>query len=1144
MVCKLREMTLFWVCMLLSLPTWMMAAESETSSGEANTYYEKGTTTRLKLSKRMALVGHNCTVGRLAAGVEVGTGSANLSNLCDEDLTNHCTIPSTLSATVLAGNPIISVKDTKHYFDKGTKAGFKISGESSVLQLSVLQNNYMIRFYKDGKDVGTSQIEQAGYTVLNLNVGNINMGSDALDIVAKDQPTEDYDEIALIGAAGVEASLIKGIEIYYAFVGNGEYTLTQSRIKDYNEANGTNISVTGTSSDVSSHDAHLTDDDLTNSATVAAVIQLGSGGYAQVMAKDTNRPDEETFPAGTEVGFVISTGGLLNIGVTPTLYLIAKDGKTVLYEKAVSSTILGLDISAGEKKFSIKAPCAFSGIKFMQFGVSAIEVTVAKYAFIVPEPGNMGHQCEMLPSADVKICSCDAKYQLNWDKTNFPKEKVTWTKMSVTPSSEADKVTFDAANDMLDFSQTDAYLDDSKNTNPVTVVMRIKNNDDDCYQDITIVYGGTTNESTEHHNETPLVNANSTDDTYALGNGTTAGVSILSIVKNSKNILAQNLNAHASYFGGVTIGDSYLCSVKKQNGPISDGSKALQAGFVVTAKGSGLNLDALKLMNVRIYNDGQPVGGTIETSAIAAKLIGREDTHKVRYSINVPAGTSFNEIRLYSSGLLGANLSVLNIYYAYTADQDAALDDPTAGATIVSSKNTGATIDLARTQSINTVNAGNGLTNIPNSIDGNLDDSTLFPIGVGVAGGTELAVKIGKTCSRHQQLVVVIDKAAAGLGVNLANAMVVKTYKTGVKDPVETFNDWSVLGANIITIGDKGYVFLDPKQDYDEVTISSGNGVSALSNLNVYGLMLRNDKDGDGTPDGDEMGDDCKQDIVFQETIDPTKDNEQKSKNYKGNLTMYFKRTFVAGKWNSLILPVSLNKKQFENAFGTDAVLAAADHLYEQTQNGVKQHVVGFKAVQADVDGTYLQANTPYIIWMGKQNVEGHKGNANVEYDTWDKGTISGEIYIVDRDEEGGGVTYVNNSNSLRTIDDDFTITTDPIMGSWGLTDLDFKGSYDPHQELNADDYIFNNGSMYHLTQSHTMAGFRCWLTPTYAADSSQAKSLTYGFGNETTGIYNIIAPQEQSFAKVYNLNGQRVDGMTGIQPGIYIVNGKKVVIR
>lgn len=134
---------------------------------------------------------------------------------------------------------------------------------------------------------------------------------------------------------------------------------------------------------------------------------------------------------------------------------------------------------------------------------------------------------------------------------------------------------------------------------------------------------------------------------------------------------------------------------------------------------------------------------------------------------------------------------------------------------------------------------------------------------------------------------------------------------------------------------------------------------------------------------------------------------------------------------------------------------------------------------------------------VGKKNVEDHKDNANVEYDTWDKGVFSGEIYIVDRDEEGGGVTYTNSSSSLRTIDDDFTITTDPIMGSWGLTDLDFKGSYDPHQELLADDYIFNNGSMYHLSQRHTMKGFRCWLTPTYAEESMQAKSLTYGFGNK-----------------------------------------------
>lgn len=1138
MVSKLREMTFILVCMLLWVPNYIRAAESETSSGEANTYYVKGTTERLKLNKRMALVGHNCTVGRLAAGVEVGTGSANLANLCDEDLTNHCTIPSTLSATVLAGNPIISVKDMKHYFDKNTKAGFKISGESSVLQLSVLQNNYMIRFYKDGKPLTTSAIEQAGYTVLNLNVGNVNIGSDALDIVAKDQPSEDYDEIALVGAAGIEASVIKGIEIYYAFVGNGEYTLTDSRIKDYNQANGTNITLEGKSSDFT-RESHLTDDDLTNEVTISAVAQLGFAGTATVMAKDANRANEEMFPAGTEAGFVISTGGVINVAITPTIVLLDRNGNDI-YTKAVSSTILGVNLSGGEKKLSIKAPCAFSGIKYTQPGVSVAIVTVAKYAFIVPEPGNMGHQCELSPTANVQLCSCDARYQLSWDKTNFPKDKVTWSIVSVTPSSEADKVTFDATNDVLDFSSTSAYTGDSDE--PITVVMRIKNNEDDCFQDVTIVYGGSSDASANHKNETPLVNANSTDDTYTLGDGTTVGVSILNIVKNSKNILSQNLNAHASYFGGVTIGDSYLCSIKKKAtaGLIGDGSKELQAGFVVTAKGSGLNLEALKLMNIRIYKDGEEVGGGIATSAIAAKLIGSEDTHKVRYSIQVPAGTSFDEIRLYSSGLLGANLSVLDIYYAYTADENAILDDPTVGAELVSFNNTGATIDLGRTQSINTANIGNGLTNITNSIDNNLISPTLFPVGVNAIGGTVLAIKLGKTANRHQQLVIVVNKETALLGVKLADAMVVKTYKTGVEDPVETFDDWSVLGANIITLGDYGYVFLDPKSDYDEVTITSGNGVSALSNLGVYGLLLRNDKDGDGTPDGDEMSDDCKQDVVFDENTDISTKN---GKEYKGNLTMYFKRSFVAGKWNSLILPVTLNLKQFHEAFGDDAMLAKADKLYEyyDKDNNLIEHVVGFTAVTEKEDGSFLVADKPYIIWMGADNVNNHKKSTET-YDTWDAGTINGEIYMVDRALEGGGVTYEYPTTS-RSMDYEFT---DNIMKEWQLTDLDFIGSYSPETRVEAGDYIFNNGDMYHLSNWHTMKGYRCYLRPTYQEDSSaSAKKMNFGFGDETTGIIDIKGDkQAMGSAKIFNLNGQQVSSLTGARPGIYIVNGKKILVK
>ena len=40
-------------------------------------------------------------------------------------------------------------------------------------------------------------------------------------------------------------------------------------------------------------------------------------------------------------------------------------------------------------------------------------------------------------------------------------------------------------------------------------------------------------------------------------------------------------------------------------------------------------------------------------------------------NVDVPAGCVFDEIVLYNTGLLSADLSQLNIYYAYVADADA-----------------------------------------------------------------------------------------------------------------------------------------------------------------------------------------------------------------------------------------------------------------------------------------------------------------------------------------------------------------------------------------------------------------------------------------------------------------------------------------
>lgn len=1099
---------------------------------------------RQVLKTRMALVGHNCMVSRFPDGVAVGTGVKGLSNLCDENLDNYCDLPGVADVTLLAGSPIVAVKDMKHYFDKDTKAGFKISGESSLLKLDVLKSNYRIRFYKDGKELKTSPVEQLGFTVLGLSVGNVDLGSNAVDIVAAEQPTEDYDEIALIGQDGIQLNVLKGLKIYYAFVGDAEYSLTDKRIQAYDGS----IRLTPKSTDYFNQQ-NLTDENLDNGVGISAVAQLGvSLGYAQVLAKKTNT-SSEVFPAGTEVGFVYSDGALIGAGVTPKIYLLDKKENEV-YSKAVETTILSIGVGAEGKKVSIKAPCEFSGVKMRTIGVEVANGVKVKYAFVIPEPTTAGHQCTMSPTATLDICSCEEKYVLNWDKKNYP--DASWEMVSSTDNN----VTFDAANYTLDFSKSKAYLEG--NGAKATVLMKLTNTDG-CKEEITINYGG--NNQPVEKKEMALVNTDPAKPAYELGDGSSFGLNILSIVKNSANILSSKLNSFASYFGGVSLGKSYLCSVKKTEGMISDGSKAIQAGFVVTAKGSFLAANLLKLLNVKIYNQGKEVGNQINTAAIAAKLIGSEDTHKLRYFINVPAGTQFDEIRLYSTGLLGADLSVMNIYYAYTADENAILDDPTEGAEIISFDKTGASINADRTQSIGLVTAGNGLKDLTNCIDGDLTTCTRFPTGVEAVSGSVLAVNLGVTATRNKQLVVVVNKEAVGLGLDVAGAIVVKTYKkkeaaadpakaykadeqatedTKKKDDsdlVDTFDDWSVLGANVITRGDLGFIFIKPTNDYDEVAITEGKGVSALDGLSVYGILLRNDADGDGTPDTEMPSEDCKQDIVFDEDAHIS---DKSQKRYKDNLTMYFKRTFVPGNWNSVILPVNLTKAQFEEAFGATAKLSEAREVYQDE----KSLVIGFKPVEETFVGNqtvYLQANKPYIIWVDEATVAEH---TNKTWTTNDVGSITGEIYMVRKTTEGVGVSFTYDETMGMPSTEDFEFSPS-ITNNQGLESLLFKGGYDNHQSLAIGDYGWNGGNLYHLKKEHYMKGYRCWLTPTWASASQSQTTLSFGFGQgELTGVETATSAEQQGELKIFNLQGQRINGLDGVQPGIYIVNGKKMVVK
>lgn len=74
-------------------------------------------------------------------------------------------------------------------------------------------------------------------------------------------------------------------------------------------------------------------------------------------------------------------------------------------------------------------------------------------------------------------------------------------------------------------------------------------------------------------------------------------------------------------------------------------------------------------------------------------------------------------------------------------------------------------------------------------------------------------------------------------------------------------------------------------------------------------------------------------------------------------------------------------------------------------------------------------------------------------------------------------------------------------------------------------------------------------VTLSYADNSSETKdmslvSLSFSY-DSTTGINMIEEVKKSLQGKVFNLNGQLVgNSLEGLSKGIYIVNGKKVIIK
>ena len=215
-------------------------------------------------------------------------------------------------------------------------------------------------------------------------------------------------------------------------------------------------------------------------------------------------------------------------------------------------------------------------------------------------------------------------------------------------------------------------------------------------------------------------------------------------------------------------------------------------------------------------------------------------------------------------------------------------------------------------------------------------------------------------------------------------------------------------------------------------------------------------------------------------------------------------RSFGANKWYALVLPFSVSQKQMKNVFGNDVKVLHYNDVTGSTLNLFEHY---YKMV---VGGT------PVLV----------KPSQNVTNPVFNNVTLTSKA-VVDIESSGFKCT-----------------------GSWNNVDFP-KYSY----------FINAKDSKFYLYDPKAASGkvphagaFRTWIEST-SDNPSVAAKLTMRINgvedeNETTAIWNAIIGNddnaEAASKGIYSLSGQKMNATDtrSLPKGIYIVNGKKVIVK
>lgn len=292
-------------------------------------------------------------------------------------------------------------------------------------------------------------------------------------------------------------------------------------------------------------------------------------------------------------------------------------------------------------------------------------------------------------------------------------------------------------------------------------------------------------------------------------------------------------------------------------------------------------------------------------------------------------------------------------------------------------------------------------------------------------------------------------------------------------------------------------------------------------------------------------------------------------------------------KWNTIVLPVDLNKDQFTQAFGANARLAELTTL---TRNQIQ-----FKTVEIAKKGNnevVLAAYVPYIIYPTKDLANERTPKYTAILHKTGTGTEGGEhkVTIAENHIDIPNVSLKRNDQNKNDlfglIKDTWSldlnhvkfaakpgeseIVTDGTLAAFGtfartygseIADTETDFTVDKKYPIIAGRdnlqgcYFFHEGKMvYAGNKVRGLRGFSVWFKPyKQTPDAVTSKFILDGI-DYTTDVERIMATEDSSidskFAKlgVFNLNGQLVRSgstdVSGLPSGIYIVNGKKVFVK